>query len=203
MRCQSSLLACLSPADMWSPGDKDIDHQLAVAFPFKMPAPLSSQVQPILDSVTRGLLIEVSNNDIYVTNLTQLPCYHGTSPSHLAHCRPLQPDLREKVFDYCLFKESLDAHFHGQSEAPTPSVALSMGEPWGHGRHLSHTMVSVVVTLLQAQHELESVGIRPLPEHSFFPPTTSLPMPPAHYEEECLPPPGPAPPTHDFHTAPL
>ena len=181
-----------------------MDGQLAHAFPFKMPPPLSSQVKQMLDSVTRGLLIEVSNNDIYVTNLTQLPCYHGMSPSHVAQCRPLQPDLREKVFDYCLFKDSLDAHFRGQGDLPSPSVALSVGEPWGHGRHICHTMVSVVVTLLQAQHELEAVGLRPLPNDSFFPPTTSLPMPPPRYEEECLPPPpGSAPQTHDYHAAPL
>lgn len=174
-----------------------MDGQLSVAFPFKMPPPHSPQVKQILDNVTRGLLIEVSNNDVYVTNLTQLPCYHGTSPSHLAHCRPLQLDMREKVFDYGLFKESVDAHFRGQGDVlPSPSVALSVGEPWGHGRHLCHTMVSVVVTLLQAQHELETVGLRPLPEHSFFPPANSLPMPPPHYDGDC-------PPTHDYHPAPL
>lgn len=149
-----------------------------------MPAPLSQQVQQILESLTRGLLIEVSNKDIYVTNLTPLACYHGTSPSNLAHCQPLPLNKREKVFDYRLFQESLDAHFRGQSDAPSPSVALTVGEPWGHGRYLTQTSISIVVTLLQAQHELESCGIQF--SGGFF-----------------LPPPGPAPPTRDFHTAPL
>ena len=191
----SSLLVFVSSADMWNHGDK------AMTFPFKMPAaPMSppSRLQQILEGVTRGLLVEVTNNDVFVTNLTQLPCYHGTSPSTHAHCQPLPCGARERVFDYCRFKESLNAHFLGQGEPPSASVALSVGEPWGHGRHLSHITVSVVVTLLQAQHELESVGIHPHLEHNFFPPTHSIPMPPPHYEEV---PPVPAPLTHDLHTA--
>ena len=117
------------------------------------------QANTIFQALTRGLLIELEDDDIYATPLCRTVVYSGSASDGQSY--PLEREQRTKVFDY---KNS----FHPQLEQyalmpggriPAPHVMFSLGQSWGPSRHVSQNLVSVVVTHLSAKHELDSVGI--------------------------------------------
>jgi hypothetical protein len=156
----------------------EIDVQLKAAFPFELPH--EARAQHILEKIGRGLLLEIVNGDVYLRNHTQMPCFYGSSPAPVSHVNAIGPEMQEHIFSFASFKEALSQGVLPDNP-PSPFVAISLGQPWGQGSPLSHASVTIVVTVLQAQSELQRLRLSVPQEQTFFNPHSQM----AGYEDEC------------------
>lgn len=112
----------------------------------------------IFDAMTRGLVLEMVDNDIYATALCRTVVYYGSSACEQSYA--LEKEQRTKVFDYNNhFLPSLEQYALGQGHMPRPHVVFSLGQSWGPQRHASQNLISIVVTHLTAQHAVQTVGL--------------------------------------------
>ncbi|KAL5491051.1 hypothetical protein EMCRGX_G016266 [Ephydatia muelleri] len=112
----------------------------------------------IFEAMTRGLVLEMVDNDIYATALCRTVVYYGSSACDQSYA--LEKEQRTKVFDYnnC-FLPLLEKYALGQGPAPRPNVIFSLGQSWGPHRHAGQNLVSVVITHLPAEHAVRTVGL--------------------------------------------
>lgn len=119
-----------------------------------------ARASTIFNAMTRGLLIEMEDNDIYATPLCRTIVYCGSTLDGQSYA--LEREQRTKVFDYKnSFLPLLDQYALMPGRVPSPHVIFSLGQSWGSSRHVTQNLVSVVVTHMQAQHELDRVGMPP------------------------------------------
>ncbi|XP_065193932.1 interferon regulatory factor 5-like [Sycon ciliatum] len=114
----------------------------------------------LLDSLQRGIILEVISNDIYATRLCHANVYWG-APAHLGDTCALERGVRTRIFNYQLFLQ-IYKHFRDDpdrtalaSQPPAPSVLLGVGQPWGPERQLDNNLVMISVTHCLAEHLME------------------------------------------------
>lgn len=112
----------------------------------------------IFDAMTRGLVLEMVDNDLYATALCRTVVYFGSSACEQSF--PLEKEQRTKVFDYNnSFLPSLEQYALGQGPTPRSHIIFGLGQSWGSHRHASQNLVSVVVTHLPAEHAVHTMGL--------------------------------------------
>ena len=112
----------------------------------------------IFEAMRRGVIIEASEGNVYVTPLCRTVVYCSSSPSDVA--QPLEKEVRTKVFDYQnYFRPALEHYALVHSQSPTPYFILGLGQNWGRGRHVTQNLISIVVTHAQARHEIDTIGL--------------------------------------------
>jgi hypothetical protein len=117
-----------------------------------------SCARDIFNAMRRGVLIEASDGNVYVTPLCRTVVYCGSSSTNLA--QPLEKEVRSKVFDYRgHFRPALEHYALVHSQSPTPYTILGLGQNWGRGRHVTQNLISIVITHAQARHEIDAIGL--------------------------------------------
>ena len=117
-----------------------------------------SCARDIFNAMRRGVLIEASEGNVYVTPLCRTVVYCGSSSTDLAQL--LEKEVRSKVFDYRNhFRPALEHYALVHSQSPTPYVILGLGQNWGRGRHVTQNLISIVITHAQARHEIDAIGL--------------------------------------------
>ncbi len=125
-----------------------------ISLPNTHPLPEAKQ---IFDSMNRGLLIEMHDNDIYATPLCRTIVYCGNSYYHTS--QQLEKERRMKVFDYNEhFQPALEQYSVHCGPQPDPHVIFSLGQHWGPTQPITQNCVFVVVSHIQAKHDLEVYG---------------------------------------------
>ena len=113
--------------------------------------------QEIFHAMSRGLLIEMINDDIYATPLCRTVVYYG--PTTNSESIPLPKEKRTKVFDYSsYFRPALERYAVASGQSPSPFAIFSLGQPWGPNS-VSQTLISISVCHSKAKHELETIGL--------------------------------------------
>ena len=137
----------------------------------------------ILNAMKRGLVLNISNNDIFATPLCKATVHHGGSPRETSY--PLAKEETYKVFDYNSNFLPLLENWSPGKPYPTPFTIFSLGQSWGRdGRHVAQNLINVIVTSLQAQRDLQSRGVfRRLPSEEL---TNNMPDPFDVYEDTQL-----------------
>ena len=126
-----------------------------IPLPPEHPTPQASE---IFNSMNRGLLIEMHDNDIFVTPLCNTMVFCGTS--YYQPSAPLERERRTKVFDYSThFRHSLEQYSIRRGPQPDPHVIFSLGQAWGPQHPITQNCIFVVVTHIQAKHDLEVYGL--------------------------------------------
>ena len=134
-----------------------------ISLPNCHPNPLAAE---IFKAMYRGFVIEMKDSDIYATPLCQTVVYYGQSSTSQSYA--LEKETCTKVFDYANhFRPSLEHYAINNGQAPNPYCIFSLGQSWGPGKHVAQNLISIVVTHLQAKHELDTIG---LPHHSTLQP---------------------------------
>ena len=112
----------------------------------------------IFNAMSRGLVIEMIDDDIYATPLCRTVVYCGTTAT--SECCPLPKEQKTKVFDYnnC-FRPSLERYALANGEAPSPFAVFSLGQAWGPTSSVSQNLISISVCHCKAKHELETIGL--------------------------------------------
>ena len=115
----------------------------------------------IFNAMSRGLIIEMVDDNIYATPLCRPVVYTGSNAG--AQSYPLGKENRTKVFDYGLnFRPSLERYALSNSTPPSAQMLFSLGQPWGPScpaGNISQTLVSIMVTHCKAQAELDTIGL--------------------------------------------
>lgn len=112
------------------------------------------QANEVFESMKRGLLIEMHDNDVYATPLCNNIVFCGTSYYHQS--QPLEKEKRTKVFDYNnYFQPSLEQYSLHRGPPPDSHVIFSLGQAWGPQQPITHNCVFIVVSHTQAKHDLE------------------------------------------------
>jgi hypothetical protein len=115
----------------------------------------------IFNAMSRGLIIEMSDDNIYATPLCRPVVYTG--PHSGAQSYPLRKENRTKVFDYAQnFRPSLEHYALSNGAPPSAQTLFSLGQPWGPAcpaGNISQTLVSILVTHTKAQTELDTIGL--------------------------------------------
>lgn len=115
----------------------------------------------IFKAMSRGLIIEMSNDDIYVTPLCRTVVYYGQRST--SQSCPLQKEQRVKVFDYAnQFRPDLERYAISNGQPPSSKALFSLGQPWGPScpaGHISQTLISIYVSHTKAQMELNTIGL--------------------------------------------
>ena len=125
-----------------------------IPLPDTHPLPEAKQ---IFNSMNRGLLIEMHDNDIYATPLCRSIVYCGNSYYHTS--QQLEKERRMKVFDYNEhFQPALEQYSLHRGPQPDPHVIFSLGQHWGPTQPITQNCVFVVVSHIQAKHDLEVYG---------------------------------------------
>lgn len=121
------------------------------------------QAKGILDSMNRGILIEMHDKDIFVTPLCKSIVFCGSS--YYQQSTPLERESRVKVFDYNTHRRLLEQHSIRRTPSPEPHVIFSLGQSWGPQQPITQNCIFVVVTHIQAKRDLEMFG-QPYPYNS-------------------------------------
>ena len=117
-----------------------------------------SCARDIFNAMRRGVLIEASDGNVYVTPLCRTVVYCANSPTDVA--QPLEKEVRSKVFDYKNhFRPALEHYALVHSQSPTPYFILGLGQNWGRGRHVTQNLISIIITHAQARHEIDAIGL--------------------------------------------
>ena len=117
------------------------------------------QARDIFNGMQRGVLIEASDGNVYVTPLCRTVVYCGSSSTDLA--RPLEKEVRSKVFDYRNhFRPALEHYALVHSQSPTPQFVLSLGQNLGKDRPVSQNLISITVTHIRSRFEFDAVELR-------------------------------------------
>lgn len=115
----------------------------------------------IFNAMSRGLIIEMVDDNIYATPLCRPVVYTG--PRSGAQSYPLGKESRTKVFDYANhFRPSLERYALSNGAPPSAQTLFSLGQPWGPScpaGNISQTLVSVLVTHSKAHAELDTIGL--------------------------------------------
>ena len=115
----------------------------------------------IFNAMSRGLIIEMVDDNIYATPLCRPVVYTG--PNSGAQSYPLGKENRTKVFDYAqVFRPNLERYALSNGAPPSAQTLFSLGQPWGPqcpAGNISQTLVSVLVTHCKAQNELDTIGL--------------------------------------------
>ena len=115
----------------------------------------------IFNAMSRGLIIEMVDDNVYATPLCRPVVYTG--PNSGAQSYPLGKEKRTKVFDYAQhFRPSLERYALSNGAPPSAQTLFSLGQPWGPScpaGNISQTLVSVLVTHCKAQNELDTIGL--------------------------------------------
>ena len=115
----------------------------------------------IFNAMSRGLIVEMVDDNIYATPLCRPVVYTG--PNAGAQSCPLGKENRTKVFDYSLhFRPSLERYAISNGAPPSAQTLFSLGQPWGPScpaGNITQTLVSVLVTHSKAQNELNTIGL--------------------------------------------
>lgn len=128
-------------------------HQIQL--PDKHPNMIAKE---IFNAMSRGLLIEMVNDDIYATPLCRTVVYYGTSSN--SECYALHKEQKTKVFDYSsYFRPALERYAVASGQAPSPFAVFSLGQAWGPSSSVSQTLISITVCHSKAKHELETIGL--------------------------------------------
>lgn len=108
----------------------------------------------IFSTMSRGLLLEMHNNDIYATPLCHNVVFCGQS--FYADSAQLEREKRTKVFDYSKhFQPALEQYSLSRGLKPEPCVIFSLGQSWGPHRPVNHNLIYIVVSHMQAAHDLK------------------------------------------------
>ena len=117
-----------------------------------------SCARDIFNAMRRGVLIEASDGNVYVTPLCRTVVYCANSPTDMA--QPLKKEVRSKVFDYRnYFRPALEQYALVHAQLPTPCFILGLGQSWGRGRHVTQNLISIAVTYAQARQEINAIGL--------------------------------------------
>ena len=115
----------------------------------------------IFNAMSRGLVIELVDHDIYATPLCRTVVYCGQRSTTQSY--PLNKENRTKVFDYAAhFRPSLEHYALSNGIPPSSQVLFSLGQPWGQScpaASITQTLVSVLVSHTEAQQELDTIGL--------------------------------------------
>lgn len=115
----------------------------------------------IFNAMSRGLIIEMVDDNIYATPLCRPVVYTG--PRSGAQSYPLGKESRTKVFDYGNhFRPNLERYALSNGAPPSAQTLFSLGQPWGPSCpavNISQTLVSVLVTHSKARAELDTIGL--------------------------------------------
>ena len=150
----------LSSSASWQEDEKTIQflglpNAKNIALPNNHP---QSCAQDIFNAMQRGVLIEASDGNLYVTPLCDTVVYCGSLSSEPA--QPLEKEVRTKVFDYRHhFRPALDHYALVHSHRPTPYFILGLGQNWGRGRHVMQNLISIVITHMQAKQEIDAIDL--------------------------------------------
>jgi hypothetical protein len=121
-----------------------------------------SSARDIFNDMGRGVLIEAYNGSVYVTPRCRTVVYRGSSSGVMAQ---LRKEIRSKVFDY---RENFRPDFEHYNlvcslvpyiEPPIPYVILGLGQMWGSGRHFTKNLISIVITHIQAWHDIDKINL--------------------------------------------
>lgn len=125
-----------------------------LSLPQNHPVP---QAKCILDSMSRGLLIEMHDNDVFVTPLCKSIVFYGSSYYHQSTA--LERETRMKVFDYNVqFRQLLEQFSMRRTLSPSPHIILSLGQSWGPQQPITNNYIYVVITHVQAERDLKMYG---------------------------------------------
>lgn len=125
-----------------------------ICLPSTHPLP---EAQQIFDSMNRGLLIEMHENNIYATPLCRTIVYCGTS--YYQTSQQLEKERRMKVFDYQEhFQPALEQYSLNRGPAPDPHVIFSLGQHWSPSKPITQNCIFIVVSHVQARHDLDVFG---------------------------------------------
>ena len=114
----------------------------------------------IFDAMGNGIVLEVSDGNIYVTPLCRTIVYCSNSASPGVDATLLNKDQPTKVFDYLNhFRPALEHYAIIQGQSPSPHFMLGLGQTWGRGRNISQNLISVVVTHCKAKQDISAIEL--------------------------------------------
>ena len=115
----------------------------------------------IFNAMSRGLIIEMVNDDVYATPLCRPVVYTG--PNSATQSYPLGKEDKTMVFDYAQqFRPNLERYALSNGSPPSAQTLFSLGQPWGPScpaGNISQTLVSILVTHCKARNELDTIGL--------------------------------------------
>lgn len=165
--CRISYGPTNPPASMDPVKMEDLFGSMEADQIFLTPNHPSPGAKELLESMVRGLRIEMHGNDVYVTALCRCMVHCGTSYYH--HSVPLEREVRTKVFDYNKFQSALEQHVMHCSPLPEPHIIFSLGQFWGPQHPVTVNLISIVVTHTQAKSDIQTYLPPPFyPSHNLL-----------------------------------
>lgn len=114
----------------------------------------------IFDAMGNGIVLEVSNGDIYVTPLCRTMIYCSSSPSPSQEARSIGKDQATGVFSYNQhFRPALEHYALIQGQSPSPHFFLGLGQTWGRGHHVTQNLITIMVTHCKAKYDIDTIGL--------------------------------------------
>ncbi len=114
----------------------------------------------IFDAMGNGIVMEVSDGNVYITPLCRTIVYCSSSASPGQEASLLNKDQPTKVFDYMNhFRPALEHYALIQGQSPSPSFILGLGQTWGRGRSVSQNLISIMVTHCKAKQDIDTISL--------------------------------------------
>lgn len=137
---------------------KKFGYTHSIVLPENHPQALSKD---IFDAMGNGIVLDVSGDGgIYVTPLCRTIVYCSPSASPGQEAVQLNKDRATKVFDYTNhFRPALEHYALIQGQSPSPYIFLGLGQTWGHRRHVTQNLVSIMVTHCKAKQDIDTIGL--------------------------------------------
>lgn len=115
----------------------------------------------IFDAMENGIVLNVDpEGSVYVTPLCRTIVYCSNSGSPGQEAVLINKDQPTKVFDYNNhFRPALEHYALIQGQSPSPYFLLGLGQTWGHGRHATQNLITVMVTHSRAKQDIDTIGL--------------------------------------------
>lgn len=114
----------------------------------------------IFGAMEEGIVLDVSEGSVYVTPLCRTVVYYSSSASPTNDAVQINKDQPTRVFDYNNhFRPALEHYAVMQGQSPSPYFLLGLGQSWGHGRHVTQNLVTVMVTHCKAKLDIDTISL--------------------------------------------
>ena len=120
------------------------------------------EMSRLLESMQRGILLDLSSNDLYATHYGRCAVYCNDTRVETTEAGKLGRYEKTKVFDYRgLFSPHFENHCANRGGCPSTELFFTFGQQWHNARPAEENLLSITVvhTLARSQVQKRSLDI--------------------------------------------